>query len=209
MPHHHHDNCSHEGHDHDHSSSDSTGPNDNLFTHIDRSNVVALNAGGQGSEIIKPWDKRLDEEVFLESDSDDQLILRVPFTGAVRLRSLLLKTGPGDQTPTKVALFANEQSLDFDDVNDKSPTQEFDIAQGREVGEYAVKTAKFSTLSGITLFFPAAQGADNTRIYFVGFLGHWSERKNNPFITVYEAQANLADHEKIQGTEGNFSTSQS
>jgi len=31
-------------------------------------------------------------------------IIRVPFTGSVKLRSLLLKSGPGDQTPAKVAL---------------------------------------------------------------------------------------------------------
>jgi hypothetical protein len=30
------------------------------------------------------------------------------------------------------------------------------------------------------------------------------QRKQDPVITVYEAQANLADHEKIQGMEGNF-----
>jgi len=146
--------------------------------------------------------------VSLESDADDQLILRVPFTGSVKLRALLLKTGPTDQTPTKVVLFANEESLDFEDAADKTPTQEFDVAQGREVGEYAVKAAKFSNLASITLFFPASQGADTTKLYYVGFLGQWSERKNNPVITVYEAQANLADHEKIQGVDGTFSTPQ-
>jgi hypothetical protein len=31
-------------------------------------------------------------------------ILRVPFTGSVKLRALLLKTGPTDQTPSKVVL---------------------------------------------------------------------------------------------------------
>ena len=31
-------------------------------------------------------------------------IIRVPFTGSVKLRSLLLKSGPGDHTPAKVAL---------------------------------------------------------------------------------------------------------
>jgi hypothetical protein len=30
------------------------------------------------------------------------------------------------------------------------------------------------------------------------------QRKQDPIITVYESQANLADHEKIQGTEGNY-----
>ena len=33
------------------------------------------------------------------------------------------------------------------------------------------------------------------------------QRKSDPVITVYETQANLADHEKIQGTDGSFSSS--
>ncbi|OJA16475.1 hypothetical protein AZE42_06877 [Rhizopogon vesiculosus] len=213
MPHNHRDgHCSHESHEHDHDHSHAAndlGPNDNLFPHIDRANVVALNGTGQGSIVIKPWDQRNNEEVFLESDADDQLILRIPFTGSVRLRSLLLKAGPGDQTPTKVALFPNQPSMDFNDISDKAPVQEFNVPQDRNIAEHAVKTAKFSNVSSLTLFFPASQGADTTRIYYVGLLGHWTERKSDPVITVYEAQANLADHEKIQGTDGNFSTTQS
>ncbi|KIJ66801.1 hypothetical protein HYDPIDRAFT_149766 [Hydnomerulius pinastri MD-312] len=206
--HHHHDeSCGHESHDHDHDAGD-VGSNDNLFPHIDRPNVVALNATGNGFSVIKPWHERTSEEVYLESDADEQLIIRVPFTGSVKLRSLLLKTGPGDQTPEKVVLFANRPSLDFSDVQETTPTQEFEVAEGRDVGEYAVKAAKFSNISSVTLFIPSNRGADSTRIYYVGFLGHWSERKGNPVITVYEAQANPADHKKIQGTDGTFSTPQ-
>ncbi|KAI0322145.1 galactose-binding domain-like protein [Amylostereum chailletii] len=212
MPHdHHEDGCSHEshadGHDHDHDQSQG-GPQDNLFKHIDRANVVALNAsedGEPGRAVIKPWHERTDETIYVESDADDQLIIRIPFTGAVKLRSLLLKTGPGDQTPEKVALFSNADNLDFSDAADKEPTQEFTVVQSREVGEYSLKAAKFPNVSSVTLFFPAAQGADTTRIYYVGFYGTWTERKNTPIATVYEAQANLADHDKIPGTEGNFS----
>ena len=87
----------------------------------------------------------------------DARILRVPFTGSVKLRALLLKTGPGEKTPAKVSLvrrtvdytrvrpdtrlwqFANENTIDFEDIADKAPTQEFDIPQGREVGEYQVR----------------------------------------------------------------------
>ncbi len=29
--------------------------------------------------------------------------------------------------------------MDFEDVNDKTPVQEFDVVQSRDVGEYAVK----------------------------------------------------------------------
>ncbi len=30
-------------------------------------------------------------------------------------------------------------------------------------------------MTSITLFFPASQGAENIRIYYVGFLGQWTE----------------------------------
>ncbi|KAF8656824.1 hypothetical protein AX16_002372 [Volvariella volvacea WC 439] len=214
MAHHHHnDSCGHEAHDHDHDhdhdheKSDS-GPQDNLYPHIDRDNVVALNTVQPGGVVIKPWHERLEETRFIESDADDQVIIRIPFTGGVKLRSLLLKAGPIGHTPTRVQLFANQPTLDFDDVSDKTPTQEIDIAQGREAFEYPVKLAKFTNISSLTLFFPSAQGAETTRISYVGLLGTWTQHKSAPVITVYEAQANLADHAKIQGTDGNFNTPQ-
>ncbi|KAI0249843.1 DUF1000-domain-containing protein [Lactifluus subvellereus] len=198
-------NCGDHAHGHDHTQTDAGGPSDNVFVHIDRDNVIALNSTGEGKEVIKPWNERLDERVYIESDADDQLIIRVPFTGSVKLRSLLLKSGPGEQTPAKVALFANIDNLDFSDAQDEEPLQQLDVAVGREVGQYPLKPAKFPNVSTITLFFPASQGAETIRIYYIGFLGQWSERKQEPVITVYESQPNLADHEKIQGTEGNFS----
>nr|VWP01013.1 Type III effector protein XopX [Ganoderma boninense] len=209
-------NHSHEGgchdesdhHDHDHGLPEDVGYRDNLFSRIDRANVVALNVEepGKGPEVIKPWDQRLDEDSYLESDADDQMIIRIPFTGAVKLRALLLKTGPGDQTAAKVSLFPNMEHLDFSDLEDKKPVQEFTVPQGREVGEYHVMPAKFPNVTSITLFFPASQGADTTRIYYVGFLGQWSERKFEPVLTVYESKPNLADHDKIQGMNENWST---
>ncbi|KAK7686129.1 hypothetical protein QCA50_010941 [Cerrena zonata] len=126
-------------------------------------------------------------------------------TGSVKLRALLLKAGPADQTPAKVSLYSNVDHLDFSDIAGLKPTQEFNVAQGREVGEYHVMSAKFPSVTSITLFFPASQGADTTRVYYVGFLGQWSERRTEPIVTVYESKPNLADHEKIQGLQSNFS----
>jgi len=94
----------------------------------------------------------------------------------------------------------------------------------RNIHYGVTRTAKFSNLSSITLFIPASQGAENTQIYYIGFLGSWTEvrsksvciifrrfsspfqHKQKPVITVYETQANLADHEKIQGLDGTFSS---
>ncbi|KAF5341980.1 hypothetical protein D9611_001682 [Ephemerocybe angulata] len=195
----------HEGCGHDNLGRE-LGPEDNLFSQIDRDNVVALNTNQSGADVIKPWADRLDQEKFIESDADDQIILRIPFTGSIRLRSLLIKAGPGDKTPSKISLYANQPNLDFEGVVDRPPSQEFEIAQSNEVGEYPLKTVKFSNISSVTLFIPASQGAETSQIYYVGFLGQWSKRNENPIITVYEAQANPADHEKIKGMDGAYSS---
>ncbi|KAG8900305.1 hypothetical protein FRB99_006125 [Tulasnella sp. 403] len=194
---------SHDGGQHDHSHGESDFQPNSLYDRVDHPNVVALNGTTPDfPKIIKPWHQRLDEAVSIESDADDQLIIRIPFTGSVKLRSILLKAGPGDETPTKLCIYPNEDNLDFNDVNYKKHAQEFDIPQSKEVGEYAVKPAKFSEVRSLTLFFPAAQGADNVRIYFLGFLGEWREVKDRPAVILYEAQANPADHEKIKGLDG-------
>lgn len=67
--HSHGEGCGHEGHDHD--IPEDQGQRDNLFTRIDRDNVVALNVeDGSGPEVIKPWHQRMDEEVVSPSTSD-------------------------------------------------------------------------------------------------------------------------------------------
>jgi hypothetical protein len=58
-------NCGDHAHGHDHTQghADSGGPSDNVFVHIDRDNVVALNSISEGKQVIKPWNERLDEQV--------------------------------------------------------------------------------------------------------------------------------------------------
>lgn len=70
-----HDCSGQDCHDHTHDQSDDLGPQDNLYTYIDRQNVVALNIGDyQSSSIIKPWHQRMDESlvsvVIVESPSE-------------------------------------------------------------------------------------------------------------------------------------------
>jgi hypothetical protein len=64
-----HDHCSDEAHVHDHDHAHDSlglGPQNNLFPQVDIQNVRVLNAAGDaasgdGSVVIKPWDRRLDE----------------------------------------------------------------------------------------------------------------------------------------------------
>jgi len=52
----------------------------------------------------------MDETKFIESDSDDQLIITVPFTGNVKLREILIKAGPAGQTPEEIHVWPNKES---------------------------------------------------------------------------------------------------
>jgi hypothetical protein len=72
-------------------------------------------------------------------------------------------------------LFANKPNLDFDAAEDTPSSQEFEVVESNEVGEYPLRTVKFSNLSSVTLFIPASQGADATRVEYVGFLGTWAK----------------------------------
>jgi hypothetical protein len=93
----------------------------NLFGSIDRDNVFGLNISvpEHAREVIKPWDQRESLEKLVESAVDDQvrvsclskqtninhldarpsalhtfqLIIHVPFTQNVRIRSILLRLG--------------------------------------------------------------------------------------------------------------------
>ena len=104
---------------------------------------------------------------FCESDADEQLIVRIPFTGSVKLRSILLKTEPGQASPRTMRMFAN-QRLDFDDAENAKPTLEIELVQpsdtsSREPVEYAVRAAKFPAVRVLTLYFPDNYGANSTR----------------------------------------------
>jgi len=161
---------------------------------------------GMSIKTIKAYDKRNDEVDFVESDADDQLIIRIPFIGGVKLRSIMIKAGPAELTPTEIHVFSNLESLDFDEASNEAvkATQKLSsIATTREDVTYPLKTAKFNNVRSITLFIPASTGGDTSRIYFIGFKGEWlgAQRREGPSNIVYESSPQVKDHSKIPGTE--------
>ena len=61
-------------------------------------NVKAFNSrSGHGPlDAIKPYDQRMDTSRWLESDDDEQLLIRIPFTGCVKLKAFSLASGSED-----------------------------------------------------------------------------------------------------------------
>lgn len=213
--------CSHEAHDHDHHDQEHDGhshdvplessPLDSLYTQIDLPNVTALNAEGGGEagrKVIKNWDMKEDDTIWLESEIDDELIVKIPFTSSVSLRSITLKSGPGGHTPREMHLFRDNPGLDFSDASSSSPTQSFDVVPRKEGVEYQVKAAKFNGLTSLTIFFPGNTADDDeetTKVYYIGLRGSWKPLPNRPGVIVYESSANPADH-KVPGVNAGGAT---
>eukprot|EP01126_Amoeba_proteus_P065001 TRINITY_DN9167_c0_g1_i8.p1 TRINITY_DN9167_c0_g1~~TRINITY_DN9167_c0_g1_i8.p1 ORF type:complete len:150 (+),score=31.33 TRINITY_DN9167_c0_g1_i8:61-450(+) len=101
------------GHNHGHHDhhgqcckDDSLGELYSLWRHIDLTNVHCLNEAVPGSvkKIFKTWDKRLDRKDYVESDCDEELLINIPFTGIVKLKSLCMIGGGDGSSPAKLKL---------------------------------------------------------------------------------------------------------
>ncbi|KAF2433278.1 DUF1000-domain-containing protein [Tothia fuscella] len=196
---------SHGAHNHD---DDITPALQNLlYEQIDLSAVTCLNEEetGSASKILqKTWTQRMEDEPELKSDADEQLLLAVPFTGQVRLHSILIRTSTTDSAPSTLKIYANKDNLDFETASSLEPTQALSIAQSNEVQEYPVKRALFSTTRNLTLFFEDNWGQgeeDVTRITYIAFKGDFMKLSKEPISFLYEAAANPSDHKAIVGTK--------
>ena len=99
----HNHNHSHHGHSHGHSHGSGGCQHDHenvnemsygtsLYQFIDKKNCKCLNEAQKdsGKAVFKPYDERLDTQIFVESDIDGELLFTVYFTAEVQLRSIQL-----------------------------------------------------------------------------------------------------------------------
>ena len=77
---------------------------------------------------------------MLESDADEQLLIFVPFTGDVKLKSITLAVPADDSHPTKLKVFTNREGIDFDLAESLRPVQEWDLAPGDGADEQTYET---------------------------------------------------------------------
>ncbi|KAF2129204.1 DUF1000-domain-containing protein [Dothidotthia symphoricarpi CBS 119687] len=214
MSHHHDhgDNCHSESHgdDHDHAhdhTDDLTPALQNILTaQIDFSALITLNedASNSGRAICqKPWTERLSTAPELVSSADEQLLMIVPFTGQVRLHSILIRASTSPSCPKTLKLFLNaDGGFDFDTASDKPATQELCVSQTNDVQEIPVRRVLFNTTRSLGLFFEdnwSDGEEDETRITYLGFKGDFLRLNKEPVSVLYEAAANPSDHKLAQG----------
>ncbi|KAI0101880.1 translation protein [Nemania sp. FL0031] len=211
-------------HEHDHSDDITPALQHSLYQHIRFDDVVTLNEAvrDSGKAIVKKtWAERLQPNPELVSDADEQLLINIPFTGQVKLHSILLRTSQSNSAPRTLCVFINRDDIDFDNVNSLKPTQKFDLSQTSEIQELPVKRVLFGKVQRLTLFFvdnfstqvhddddgaeedsdedEEEEEAEVSRLSYLGFKGDWMQLGSAPSQILYEAAPNPNDH-KIKGT---------
>ncbi|KAF8870178.1 DUF1000-domain-containing protein [Infundibulicybe gibba] len=147
----------------------------NLFGIIDRDKVHGLNLSvpEDAKAIIKPWNERDDNSKFADSGVDDQMIIHVPFTQNVRIKSIILKLGRGEVTPRHLRIYANHPTIvDFANAETTNPQLDISLLEGEtSVVEYPLRVAAFASITSLSLFFSESVGEETSRIYYIGFKG--------------------------------------
>ena len=85
--------------------------------------------------------------------------------------------------------------MSFDDVNCEAD-QEFELMIDNDgTIEYPVKIVKFSSTYSLSLHFPRSVGGDETKIYWIGLRGEFTQIQRDKIVLAsYELAANPADH---------------
>ncbi|CAH0556744.1 unnamed protein product [Brassicogethes aeneus] len=190
-----HGNCNGD-HNHQHDNPE-MGIEYSLYSKINTENLECLNEAveGSGKTVFKPWEDRLNFEVFVESDADQELLFNIPFVGNVKLKGIIIAGEEADNFPNRVRLFKNRPNMTFDDVSSK-PDQEFEISQDNQgLLEYATKVVTFNNVHHLSLHFPSNFGADVTRLAYIGLKGEFFEAHHHGVtICNYEIRPNMMDH---------------
>ncbi|KAG8451635.1 hypothetical protein GDO86_003723 [Hymenochirus boettgeri] len=169
-----------------------------LFQRIDHNKLQCLNESreGSGRSVFRAWNERNDRSRFVESDDDEELLFNIPFTGNVKLKGIILIGEDSDAHPAEMRLYKNIPHMSFDDVGreaDQTFNLNIDVAGNLE---YPTKISRFSNVSHLSIHISKNFGAENTKIYYIGLRGEWSEaHRHEVTICNYEAAANPSDHQ--------------
>jgi len=146
--------------------------------------------------VIRPWDTRTDRSERLESNDDDpELLVFIPFTTDVKIRSISIVGGADGCGPSSMRVYVNREGMDFASCA-APPTQEWQLQENsRGELEYQTRFAKFQGVANLSIHFPSNFGGDRTCIHFIGFKGEATKNDRQAIANVvYEAMPNPQDH---------------
>jgi len=115
-----------------------------------------------------------EDEGFLESDCDEQLLITLAFNQPVRIHSLALR-GPSDgRAPKTVKLFINQTAIDFDSAERGVGLQEFTLTKddNAEGALIPLKYVKFQNVVSLTVYIHDNHAGDEvTVVNYISAIG--------------------------------------
>jgi len=163
----------------------------NLYQHVARAEALNAADGSDALAVFRPFVRRLETAGSLESDGDEELLVKVTFAAPVSLRRLMVIGGGDDDAhhPARVKVYVDNEALDFQSLEDARPAYESSLPVNG-TGEAYVNVhppAAFTNISAVALFFPANHGdVDETRLQYVGMQGDHSHDKREAVNATYE-----------------------
>lgn len=111
---------------------------------------------------------REDDGLYVESDTDEQLLIHIPFQQAVKLSSIFLKaTNTEGKAPKTIKLFINQPTIGFSESSDSPGIESFDLDE-QELSKgmsLVLKPVKYQRVNCLTLFVENNQGDEDTTIF--------------------------------------------
>lgn len=132
---------------------------------------------------------------WVESDTDDQLMLFIPFQSTVKIHTIQFTSCPpapedddDDDTPSRpriIKIFPNTPNiLSFDDALEGEAVQSIELKPGDwdDTGtvDVAMRFVKFQNVSSMTIFFVNVEraGAEKVRLDRIRIIGESGEKKD-------------------------------
>ncbi|RLV96014.1 PITH domain-containing protein [Spathaspora sp. JA1] len=227
---HNHNHGHNHGHDHDdHIAPIPTSASQSLNSKVDTSKLTALNLANPSQDLgklFKTSETKYQIKPIIRSDCDCQLIINVPFlNGNVKLYSIIFRTNGDKYCPKTIKLFKNDKTIDFDNVETKTPTQKVKhpqvgvlfeedednipevLEEEGDFVEHYLSRSKFTGVHHLTIFIEDIHDdeddEDECRLHSIELRGEFTELNKQPVITLYESAANPADHKNLAVSDYN------
>uniref|UniRef100_A0A7S4PAX8 PITH domain-containing protein n=1 Tax=Guillardia theta TaxID=55529 RepID=A0A7S4PAX8_GUITH len=160
---------------------------EDLYDHVERKQCDCLN-GDESFPLSNAIDReaREDDEKFLKSDCDAQLLLHIAFQQIVKIHSIVIYTCQKHRAvgPKKIALFVNKPHLDFSSCESEKTSQEMeltdDLLDGRPL---ELKFTSFQNVSSLSILVKGNMSGDEdeptiiSKLSFLGFTTNIEGRK--------------------------------
>ncbi|KDD74602.1 PITH domain-containing protein [Helicosporidium sp. ATCC 50920] len=110
---------------------------------------------------------REDKNLYLESDTDEQLLIHIPFNSAVKLNGITLSNANKPaQGPRKVKLFINRHTIGFSQASDEAAAHEVELSAADLASDKPIplKLVKFQGVNWLTIFVESNQEDEETTV---------------------------------------------